>query len=492
VHTKVSNILYDPVKARVLFDFLVSSGSTLGIYLIFLISTNQIDDPAFLVFLPFLYTLSNYYLGLYSKFRLANVTIKVLIIALSGLVALILAYFLKTDMLIASLSIAFTIPLSSVARWLTNLPHQSVKSDYLEIITSSNQPVLVVGGGGYIGSHVVEQLIINGEKVRVFDKFYYSKNVFKNLLNNKNLEIFEGDISDLYSLTLALKDIKTVVHLAGIVGDPAAKIDENLTRHLNIVTTRMLKETVKAFRIPQFIFASSCSVYGTQQDIVSETSQLNPVSLYAQTKIDSENDLLKDPFDHFHPTVLRFATVFGHSKRMRFDLVANLFCAQAYHNGKITVIGGDQWRPFIHVKDISKAVVKVINSPQETVSRQIFNVGDNAMNLTINDLAHLVTSIIKEDKKGNKTQVIVKKDIQDTRNYNVSFDKIANKLNFASTINFENGISEIHSNLMKNNYKHHYTNKIYSNFETTKLIHEEFVSRKYREKHYSILSTQAA
>jgi nucleoside-diphosphate-sugar epimerase len=173
-------------------------------------------------------------------------------------------------------------------------------------------PVLVVGGGGYIGNHVVEKLIESGNKVRVFDKFYYGEKVKNDMEKISNVEVIEGDVSDLYSLTIALENVKSVVHLAGIVGDPASSIDKNLTRHINIVTTRMLKETVKAFRIPRFIFASSCSVYGASENIVDENASLNPVSLYAQTKIDSEKELLNDPYDYFQPTILRFATVFGH------------------------------------------------------------------------------------------------------------------------------------------------------------------------------------
>lgn len=490
--TPLRRILFDPLKARIFYDLLVSTGTILTIYLTFSIFSIPTENPAFLVVIPLFYTLINYLYGLYSTYRISTATKKILIISYSGLTTLAISYLLQVDFLVSFLTIIFSVLFSSLARWMTNLPHQHLKSDYLNKIISSNQPILVVGGGGYIGSHVVSQLLNSGEKVRVFDKFYYNRDSVEKLTSNPNLEIIDGDISDLYSLTLALDGSKAVVHLAGIVGDPAAKIDKELTRHINIVTTRMLKETVKAFKIPRFIFSSSCSVYGSHSNEVDETSNLKPVSLYAQTKIDSEKELLEDPADVFNPTILRFATVFGHSKRMRFDLVANLFCAQAYHDGIITVFGGNQWRPFVHVTDVARSIVETLKVPYENVSREIFNVGDNKLNTTIEDLAHLVSSVIKKDKNGNKVKVIVNQNLEDPRNYNVSFDKINDKLEFRCLTNIEDGITEIYKNLNKNIYKNNYNDPIYSNYETTKLIHEEFITKEYREKHYSIISSQSA
>ena len=346
------------------------------------------------------------------------------------------------------------------------------------------QRILVVGGGGYIGSVLVEMLLKRGEKVRVLDKFIYSKNVFKGMKNKKNLEIIEGDISDVYSLTLAVKDVKTIVHLAGIVGDPAARLDEKLTRHVNIASTRLLKETAKAFGVGKFIFASSCSVYGTTERLQDERSKPRPISLYAKTKLDSEIELLLDRADNFHPVILRFATVFGHSKKPRFDLVANLFVAEAVKNKEITVNGGTQWRPFVHVRDVAEAIVRVLDAPDKLVDRQIFNVGDDTMNITIEDLADLVKTTVNDPRvKVNKIR-----SKRDKRDYRVSFAKIHKTLNYTSSVSFEKGIAEIYKNFSNKKYIKDYHDPYYVNYEMTKQLKKEFKSKKYKSSHFSTIS----
>jgi nucleoside-diphosphate-sugar epimerase len=346
-------------------------------------------------------------------------------------------------------------------------------------------PVLVVGGGGYIGTHVVAQLLAGGHRVRVFDRFFYGKQAIADFAGQPRFEVMEGDISNIYELTLALQDVGSVVHLAGIVGDPACSVDDQLTRHINIVNTRMLKESVKAFGIPRFVFASSCSVYGASEAIVAEGSKLNPVSLYARTKIDSEQELLSDTYDLFHPTILRFATVFGHSRRMRFDLVVNLFVAQAYINGVITVKGSGQWRPFVHVSDLGWAVKTVIEAPIPLVSRQVFNVGGDELNITIGELAELVAGVVSKDRRGRKVKVTIDDSIDDQRNYHVSFERIASQLKFAPEIGLRDGIAEMHRAFLSKTYVHDYRDQIYSNVEMTKLIQKEFRSRDFRQSHFT-------
>lgn len=353
--------------------------------------------------------------------------------------------------------------------------------------SESRRPVLVVGGGGYIGTHLVEILLNSNYRVRVFDKFVFGRGVLGDLENHPDLEVIEGDVSNIYLLTLALRDAQAVIHLAGLVGDPASSIDNNLTQHFNIVSTRILLESVKALRIPRFIFASSCSVYGASDEKVNESSQLNPVSLYAESKIDSENEILRSAGEHFHPTILRFATVFGHSRRPRFDLVTNLFTAQAFNNGKITVMGSQQWRPLIHVSDIAESIVRVLDAPVEKVNRQIFNVGDDDLNITIGELAKLVARVVDRDKTGSKVEITVDDDIDDTRNYRVSFEKIQETLGFRAKIGMEDGIREMAAALEDGVYENPYYHGLYSNVQMTKLIKDEFYSKEYRETHLSIL-----
>lgn len=336
----------------------------------------------------------------------------------------------------------------------------------------SNQDkiVVVTGGSGYIGTYVVEELLNRGFKVRIFDQFMFGEEVLGDLKGRKNLQVFKGGIGDGQKLGEAFKDAWGVVHLAGLVGDAACLVDEDLTIQINIVSTRIVKELAKAFGVLRFIFSSSCSVYGASEKLLNEESKLNPVSLYARTKIDSEKEILQDDAKNFYPTILRFATVFGHSRRPRFDLVANLFIAQAYNDGVITVSGGNQWRPFVHAKDIAIAVAKVLEADLDKVDREIFNVGDNRLNATILEIANLAKDIVRVDKRGNPVKVSVSDNMMDRRNYKISFKKIKKILGFHSTIDLEDGLKEIYENFKKGIYKENYKDPLYINVEMTKLL----------------------
>ena len=205
--------------------------------------------------------------------------------------------------------------------------------------------------------------------------------------------------------------------------------------------------------------------------------------MYAKTKIDAENEILKDHSDDFYPTILRFATVFGHSRRMRFDLVVNLFAAQAYHNGVITVTGANQWRPFIHVTDVAQAVVDTLDAPIQKISRQIFNIGDDRLNISIGDLAQQVAEVIKLSKRKVKVMVKTKNNVTDRRNYSVSFHKVTQNLDFHSSIGLTDGIREIYHHMKNHDYTKPYTNSIYSNLEMTKVLQKEFYSENYHKSH---------
>jgi len=330
--------------------------------------------------------------------------------------------------------------------------------------------ILITGGGGYIGTHITEMLLKRGYKVRIFDQFIFGEDAISELKKNKSLTIIKGEIGEWQKLRESLNGVGAVIHLAGLVGDPACIVNKDLTVQMNIVSTRIVKELSKDAKIPRFIFSSSCSVYGASDNLMNEESTLNAVSLYAQTKIDSEKEILTDNSKDFHPTILRFATVFGDSRRQRFDLVANLFVAQAYNDGVITVTGSTQWRPFIHPKDIARAVVKVLEKPEREVNRQIINVGDDNLNITIGNLAILVANIVKKDKNGKPVKIIVNDDVSDIRNYRVSFKKIKKLLGFNATVDLKNGLEEIYHNLKKGKYKGNYKDSLYINVEMTKLL----------------------
>jgi nucleoside-diphosphate-sugar epimerase len=197
---------------------------------------------------------------------------------------------------------------------------------------------------------------------------------------------------------------------------------------------------------------------------------VSPVSLYAQSKLDSERELLFSVSDNFFVTILRFATVFGHSSRPRFDLVANLFAAQAMMNGNITVIGPGQWRPFIHVRDVARAIVTVLEARPAIVQSQIYNVGDNRLNMTIGQLGELVQRTVGAYRE---VHVSVQSGDQDRRNYRVSFDKIRSHLGFTAETSIEDGVREMVDQLRAGAYGD-FGNPIYSNVATTRAVLHDF------------------
>jgi nucleoside-diphosphate-sugar epimerase len=175
-------------------------------------------------------------------------------------------------------------------------------------------------------------------------------------------------------------------------------------------------------------------VYGAQDGLIDESSPLAPVSLYAQSKIDAEHAILEKTSDGFHPTVLRLATAYGLSHRMRFDLVVNLLTARALTKGNITIFNGHQWRPFIHVDDISRAFIACLEAPVELVGRQTFNAGDNASNLTLKELGDLVARLVPG------TKVTHQENSTDRRSYRVDFSRIAGQLGFRCKTTVEDGV----------------------------------------------------
>jgi nucleoside-diphosphate-sugar epimerase len=329
---------------------------------------------------------------------------------------------------------------------------------------------LIVGGGGYIGTHLVAMLLEQKYRVRVLDKLLYGKEPLNEFLSNPGFELVEGDATDISKLVYAMSGASSVVHLSGLVGDPACAVDEGFTRHANVIATRMVKEVAQSFNIQRLVFASSCSVYGATDTEVNEESALNPVSLYAVTKIDGEREILANPTQHFHATVLRFATVFGHSRRPRFDLVANLFAIQGMTDGRFTVTGPDQWRPLIHCKDVARAINLVLQAPPALIHGQVFNVGDSSMNTTIKQLGLRVQNAVQ---KIRPVEMLIKNDVNDRRNYVVSFKKIESVLGFRASITIDQGVEEIVKEYQKGTYKH-YKDLRYNNVEITKKAATQF------------------
>jgi nucleoside-diphosphate-sugar epimerase len=302
--------------------------------------------------------------------------------------------------------------------------------------TPHGKHVLVVGGAGYIGSLLVENLLKLGYRVRVLDALLYGREPLLPVLNHPAFQLTVGDCRNMQDVVRAVRGVDAIVDLAAIVGDPACEQAREAALEINYGATRMLIEVAKGHGAERFLFASSCSVYGANEHEVDERSEPNPISLYARTKVDSERALLSAATNEFHPTILRFATVFGLGYRPRFDLLVNLLSAKAKQDGRITVYNGQQWRPFIHVRDVVEAIIKALEAPIPQVSGEIFNVGDCRLNYTLQQ----VSEIIQEVFLGTTIEHIANSDLRD---YRVNFDKIRNRLDFEATYSVRDGVQEM-------------------------------------------------
>jgi nucleoside-diphosphate-sugar epimerase len=322
--------------------------------------------------------------------------------------------------------------------------------------TGDANNVLVIGGAGYIGSALVEKLLCEGLRIRVLDAMHFGEEPLRRVAGHRNLRIIREDFRNFEVLTRAMHGMGAVVHLGGLVGDPACAVDPDLTVDVNVTATKVIGEIAKAEGVSRFIFASSCSVYGTCDDIVDEESPFNPQSLYARSKVASEVVLNALNSSEFAVTCLRFATIYGMSRRTRFDLVVNLLCAKAVREGLITVFGADQWRPFVHVEDVALAIFAALRAPIERVAGEAFNVGSDPQNYTLGDIAKLVKAQVPTAK------IVSDDSFDDKRNYRVSFEKIGTRLGFKPMWTIERGIAQVIA-LVGSNQIGHYSMPAYNN-----------------------------
>jgi nucleoside-diphosphate-sugar epimerase len=316
--------------------------------------------------------------------------------------------------------------------------------------------VLVIGGAGYIGSALVEKLLRLGMHVSILDAMHYGEEPLASVAGHPNLTLIREDFRHIEILTRAISGMGSVIHLAGLVGDPACAVDADLTVDINVTGTKLVGEIAKARGVRRFIFASSCSVYGACDEIVDEQSRLNPQSLYARSKVASEAVLVALNSPEFAVTCLRFATVYGISGRTRFDLVVNLLCAKAVRDKLITVFGPDQWRPFVHVDDVAAAIATTLQAPLAAIAGEAFNVGSDDQNFTLGEAAELIKKQIPE------AEIASDSDFVDKRNYRVSFGKIRERLGFEPAWTLEHGIAQV-TGLVRTNQVGHYSQPTYSN-----------------------------
>ena len=304
---------------------------------------------------------------------------------------------------------------------------------------------LVTGGSGYIGALLVQELQEAGHEVRVLDSLLHGQEDIAAEQEQAGVQVIRADIRDGDARARALHGVDGVVHLAAIVGDPACGRDPELSDEVNVQATRGLVADAGEAGVQRLVFASTCSNYGRMTDPtvpITEEGELSPVSLYAEQKVSMEKLILGGmngvpPALATKPTCLRFATVYGVGRRMRFDLTVNEFTRELWANRELEVFGEQFWRPYIHVRDAGRAVRTVLEAPEEQVNGNVFNAGRSGENYRKLDL---VEEIGKQIDRGNVSYV--KRD-EDPRDYKVSFDKIREQLGFETLMIVPDGIAEI-------------------------------------------------
>ncbi len=292
--------------------------------------------------------------------------------------------------------------------------------------------ICVAGGAGYVGSRLVPELLKQGHHVVVLDLYLYGDDVFE---AHPNLTQIKADIRDPKAVDDALKGADAVIHLACISNDPSFELNPKLGKSINLDAFEPFVLAAKKHKVKRFIYASSSSVYGVKDDPnVTEEMSLEPLTDYSKFKAECEKILFQSMSDDFICTVLRPATVCGYAPRQRLDVVVNILTNLAYNTGKVKVMGGSQMRPNIHIEDMVRAYLLVLDAPKEKVQGEIFNVGYH--NHTVMALGKMVQSIV-----GKKRPVeLIVEPTNDNRSYHVSSDKIGKKLSFFPKYTIEDAI----------------------------------------------------
>ena len=305
--------------------------------------------------------------------------------------------------------------------------------------------ILIIGGAGYIGIEMSKDLIKEGHLVHSLDNLIYGQK--KPVILNRNFKFFLGDICKKKTfINLLNNEYDLIVMLAGLVGDPITKKYKKISEKINTkANLNFIKEIQKKKNCKKFIFVSTCSNYGlvNKKVKIKETFPLAPLSLYAKSKVKIEKFLMKKKKD-FSPTILRFATAFGYSERMRYDLTINQFVMELFFKKKIEVYDFDTWRPYCHIKDFSRIISKILNSPKKKTDYQVFNVGNDQNNFSKKKIAFKIKNYL-----GGEIKLLKKS--YDKRNYIVNFSKLKKLLQFETKYTVDQGIKQIIKKLKNEN-----------------------------------------
>jgi len=298
--------------------------------------------------------------------------------------------------------------------------------------------VFVAGGAGYVGSKLVPALLGKGHSVTVYDLYLYGDEVFESLKDHPQLIQIKGDIRDISNVEKALEGCDAVIHLACISNDPSFELDPDLGKSINLDSFDPFVRLCKEKGIKRFIYASSSSVYGIKEESnVTEDMELEPLTDYSRFKAECEKILFRYMDDNFVCTVLRPATVCGYAPRQRLDVIVNILTNHAYTHGKIKVTGGSQMRPNIHIKDMVRSYLLILDTPKEKIQGEIFNVGYH--NHSVLGIAQRVKRIVSKKRPVD----LVIEDSIDQRSYHISSDKIKRVLGFTAQYSIEDAVEDL-------------------------------------------------
>ncbi len=323
-----------------------------------------------------------------------------------------------------------------------------------------SKKIFITGGAGYCGSRLVPQLLSKGHTVTVYDLMIFGYDCMPK--DDPNLKIVKGDIRDTDFLEKNCEGHDIFVNLSCISNDASFVLDEELSTSINLKAFEPMVKASKRAGIKKFIYASSSSVYGlSKEKNVKEDHPLLPLTLYNKYKGMCEPLLFKHTNNEFVGTIFRPATVCGYAPRLRLDLSVNILTNHAITNDKITVFGGDQLRPNLHIQDYCDLVEMLVGEKDEKIKNEIFNVG--YQNLSINKISEIVKKVVQDEFSEKKNIEIIKTTSDDNRSYHINSDKIFEKLNFKPKYTIENAVQELCNKFKEGLVKNSFEDDIYYN-----------------------------